>query len=115
MLGAIAPNYWSFGGALVVTGMAALTFMNATTRLIKLTTEPAMRGRVMALRLAIALGGTPVNAPFVGWIADHFGPRWPLRVGAASGFAAAIVATCTLTRQLHRPHHVSGLDGHDVY
>ncbi len=37
----------------------------------------------------IALGGTPIGAPIVGWVADHFGPRWALGVGAAAGFAAA--------------------------
>ncbi len=51
-----------------------------------------MRGRVMAIRLAIALGGPPIGAPIVGWVADEFGPRWALGIGAASGFAAAIVA-----------------------
>ena len=44
-----------------------------------------MRGRVMAMRLAIALGGTPIGAPIVGWVADRFGPRWALGVGAAAG------------------------------
>jgi predicted MFS family arabinose efflux permease len=53
----------------------------------------------MALRLAVALGGTPIGAPIVGWVANHFGPRWALGVGAASGFAAAIVAVQVLTRQ----------------
>jgi hypothetical protein len=37
------------------------------------------------------LGGTPIGAPIVGWVADRFGPRWALGVGAAAGFAAAIV------------------------
>ena len=115
MLGAIAPNYWSFGASLALTGVAALTFMNATTSLLQLTTEPAMRGRVMALRLAIAFGGTPIGAPFVGWVAVNFGPRWSLGVGAASGFAAAIVATYALSRQLHRSHSVSGLERHDAH
>ncbi len=45
----------------------------------------------MAIFLAIALGGTPLGAPIVGWVADRFGPRWGLGVGAAAGFAAAIV------------------------
>ena len=61
---------------------------------MQLSTEPAMRGRVMAIRLAVALGCTPVGAPIVGWVADHFGQRWALGVGAASGFAAAIVGIC---------------------
>lgn len=98
-LAAIAPGYWSFGGALVVIGVAALTFTNSTNSLMQLSTEPAIRGRVMALRLAIALGGTPIGAPIVGWVADAYGPRWALGVGAAAGFAAAIVAACHLARK----------------
>ena len=89
---ALAPGYWLFAAALVVIGVAALTVMNTSNALMQLSTEPAMRGRVMALRLGIALGGTPIGAPIVGWVADHFGPRWALGVGAAAGFAAAIVA-----------------------
>ncbi|NKJ00943.1 MFS transporter [Novosphingobium sp. SG707] len=91
-LAAVAPTYWLFGAALVVIGGASLTFTNTTNSLMQLSTEPAMRGRVMALRVGIALGGTPIGAPILGWIADHFGPRWALVVGALSGFAAAIVA-----------------------
>jgi MFS family permease len=91
-LGAFAPGYWLFAGALVVIGVAALTITNATNSLMQLSTAPSMRGRVLALRLGIALGGTPIGAPIVGWVADQFGPRWALGVGAASGFAAALVA-----------------------
>jgi predicted MFS family arabinose efflux permease len=50
----------------------------------------------MALRVGVALGGTPIGAPIVGWVADDFGPRWALGVGAASGFAAALVAIAAL-------------------
>ena len=91
-LAAIAPNYWAFAAALAVIGAAALTFANATNSLMQLSTKPQMRGRIMALRVGVALGGTLVGAPIVGWIADHFGPRWALGVGAASGFAAAVLA-----------------------
>jgi MFS family permease len=101
-LAAIAPSYWLFAGALVVIGVAALTFINATNSLMQLSTEPAMRGRVMAIRLGIALGGTPIGAPIVGWIADHFGPRWALGIGATSGFAAAFVAVYALVRRRRR-------------
>jgi MFS family permease len=58
---------------------------------VQLSTAPAMRGRVMAIVMAIALGGTPIGAPIVGWVADTFGPRWALVVGAAAGLAAAAV------------------------
>jgi MFS family permease len=101
-LAAVAPGYWLFAGALVVIGVSALTFTNGTNSLMQLSTAPAMRGRVMALRIAIALGGTPIGAPIVGWVADHFGPRWSLGVGAASGFAAAAVALAFLARSRAR-------------
>jgi MFS family permease len=90
-LAAIMPDIWLFGLALILIGASALTFSNATNSLMQLSTEPVMRGRVMAIRLAVALGGTPIGAPIVGWVADRFGPRWALGVGAAAGFAAAIV------------------------
>jgi len=98
-LAALAPGYWFFAGALVVIGAAALTLTNTTNSLMQLSTEPAMRGRVMALRVGIALGGTPIGAPIVGWVAGHYGPRWALGIGAASGFAAAIVALVALGRR----------------
>ncbi|MBR0794393.1 MFS transporter [Bradyrhizobium jicamae] len=95
-LAALAPSYWLFGAALIVIGVASLTVLNTSNALMQLSTEPAMRGRVMALRLGVALGGTPIGAPIVGWVADHLGPRWALGVGAAAGFAAAIVAIIAL-------------------
>ncbi|MDB5737937.1 MAG: transporter [Sphingomonas bacterium] len=90
-LAALAPNYWLFAAALVVIGVAALTFTNVTNGLMQLSTEPAMRGRVMAIRLAVVLGTTPIGAPLVGWVANDFGPRWSLGVGALSGLFAAVV------------------------
>lgn len=101
-LAALAPSYWLFAAALAVTGAALLTFANGTNGLMQLTTGPSMRGRVMALRIGIALGCTPVGAPLVGWVADAFGPRWALGVAATSGFAAAVAAAVFLTRSHSR-------------
>jgi MFS family permease len=98
-LAALAPGYWWFGAALVVIGAAGLTFTNGTNSIMQLSTEPAMRGRVMALRVGIALGGAPIGAPIVGWVANHFGPRWALGIGAGAGFAAALVAAYVLARR----------------
>jgi MFS family permease len=106
-LAALMPTYALFGVALVVVGASAQTFTTTSNGAVQLLTEPAMRGRVMAILLAIALGGTPIGAPIVGWVTDRFGPRWGLAVGAASGFAAAIVGIVYLAR--HRNLRV-GLD-----
>ncbi len=90
-LAALAPCYWLFAAALVVIGVAALSFTNATNSLMQLSTEATMRGRVMALRVGIALGGTPIGAPIVGWVADHESPRWAMAIAAASGIIAATI------------------------
>jgi len=98
-LAALAPGYWWFAVALMIVGAAALTFVNGTNSMMQLSTEPAMRGRVMALRVSIALGGTPIGAPIVGSVANHFGPRWSLALGAGAAFTAALVAAYVLVRQ----------------
>jgi MFS family permease len=100
-LAAIMPNYQLFGVALVIIGASAQSFTTAANSTVQLSTEPVMRGRVMAILLAIVLGGTPIGAPIVGWVADTFGPRAALGVGAASGFAAAIVGVYYLVKYRH--------------
>jgi MFS family permease len=100
-LAAVMPNYWLFGLALIVIGVSAQTFTTSTNSLVQLSTEPAMRGRVLAILLAVVFGGTPIGAPIVGWVADRFGPRWALGIGAASGFAAAIVGIYYLAKYRH--------------
>ena len=100
-LAAIMPSYGLFALPLVLIGVSAQTFTTTANSLVQLSTEPAMRGRVMAILLAIALGTTPLGAPVVGWVADTFGPRWALGVGAAAGFAAAIVGIHYLAKYRH--------------
>jgi len=102
-LAAITPSFVLFGVALVVIGVSVQTFTTSSNSLVQLSTAPAMRGRVMAILLAIGLGGTPIGAPIIGWVADAFGPRWGLGIGAAGGFAAAIAGLAYLLkyRRLH--------------
>jgi MFS family permease len=93
---AFAPFYLAFGLILFTVGVSAQTFTTSTNSLTQLSTDPAMRGRVVAILMALALGGTPIGAPIVGWVADQFGPRWALGVGAASGILAATIAALYL-------------------
>jgi MFS family permease len=106
---ALMPDYALFAGALIVIGIAAMTFANSSNTLMQLTTDSTMRGRVMAIRLAIMMGGTPIGAPIVGWVADRFGPRYSLGVAALSGVAATIVGVRYLMKhKQHRVHFTQG-------
>lgn len=90
-IAAFMPNYWLFGLVLLVIGASSQNFNTTSISTVQLTTEPAMRGRVMAILLAMAMGGAPIGAPILGWVADVFGPRWSLGVGAIAAFGAAAV------------------------
>jgi MFS family permease len=107
---AIMPTYWGFGLALIVVGLAAQTMMTTANGAVQLTTPPAVRGRVMAIYMAIFMGGTPIGAPIVGWVANEFGPRWSLGVGAASGILAALVGVFWLVK--YQGVRVSFANGH---
>jgi MFS family permease len=91
LFAAIAPSYWLFGAALVLTGLASQTLMTTANGSVQLSTPPALRGRVMAIYMAIFMGGTPIGAPIVGWVANEFGPRWSIGVAAAAGILATLV------------------------
>jgi MFS family permease len=97
-LAAVMPTYWLFAIALILVGVSSQTLMTTANGTVQMTTDPVLRGRVMAIYMAIFMGGTPIGAPIVGWVADVFGPRWALGVGAASGFAAALVGVFYLVR-----------------
>ena len=98
---AAMPSPYLFAAVLFFVGLAALTFMTASNSMMQLTTERTMRGRVLALRIAVVMGGTPIGAPLVGWVVDNFGARWALAIGALAGLAAAGVGIIYLVRYRH--------------
>ena len=97
-ISALMPTYALFGISLILVGWSAQTFNTTANSSVQLLTEPVMRGRVMAIYMGIAMGCTPLGAPLVGWVADAYGPRWSIAVGASSGFLAAILGISYLVR-----------------
>jgi MFS family permease len=104
---ALMPSYWGFAVALAVVGLASQTMMTTANGAVQLSTPAPVRGRVMAIYMAIFMGGTPIGAPIVGWVANEFGPRWALGVGAASGILAMLVGLGWLIKyQGLRVHYI---------
>lgn len=54
--------------------------------------------------MAVIMGGTPIGAPIVGWVADQFGPRAAINVGAGAGLLAFGIGLTWLimSGRLHR-------------
>jgi MFS family permease len=84
------PGFDSTAIMLVPTGLAMLTVTTAAISSVQLGVEPTMRGRVMALYLVCFMGGTPVGAPMIGWVAEAFGPRWGMVGGGIICLIAAV-------------------------
>jgi MFS family permease len=83
------PGFLATAVLLVPVGLAMLTFTTAANSSVQLGVAPTMRGRVMAIYLMCFLGGTPVGAPIVGWVASTFGPRWGMIGGGVVCVLAA--------------------------
>ena len=75
----LMPSYLTFALVLPLAGFIALTLITSANAFVQMSTAPQLRGRVMALYMAIFMGGTPIGAPAPG---RHRGAlRRPLDAG----------------------------------
>jgi MFS family permease len=96
LLLAFAPNQalaFAFG---LLLGLASIAFMTASTAIVQLKSAPSMRGRVLALQAMVFLGSTPIGGPIIGFVAQRFGARYALLIGAAGAFAVGAYGMISL-------------------
>ncbi|MFE4965212.1 MFS transporter [Streptomyces sp. NPDC056660] len=98
LVAATAPSLWLFSLLMVPIGMFGMTVNVTANTTVQMGTDPAMRGRVMALYMMVFMGGSPIGAPIAGWITDAYGVRAGLAVGGAISAAAAVVICLVLAR-----------------
>ena len=98
MLAAASQSFLLFGAVLVAVGIAAQTTLTSATGYVQLATDRAMRGRVMAIHMAITLGGLPLGAPLIGWVADAYGARTAMALGGAAGLISATIGLAYMVR-----------------
>ncbi|MEU1178209.1 MFS transporter [Streptomyces sp. NPDC005820] len=98
ILAATAPSLWLFALLMAPIGMFGMTINVTANTSIQMGTDPAMRGRVMALYMMVFLGGSPVGAPIAGWVTDAYGVRAGLAVGGAIAATAAVTIGLVLAR-----------------
>jgi MFS family permease len=94
----LAPSFLVYTLVLIPTGLTALTVMVTANSMIQLSVAPEVRGRVMALYMAVFMGGTPLGSPFIGWIGETFGARWTILIATVMCGAAVIFATIYVMR-----------------
>ena len=98
MILALMPNAATATIAVFLVGMASILYLTATTALVQVESERAMRGRVLSFQ-AVLMGGTRLlGAPILGWLADKSGGRVPIIVGALACLAAAALGNLAARR-----------------
>ncbi|MFI5794181.1 MFS transporter [Streptomyces sp. NPDC051677] len=98
IVASLAPSLWLFALLMAPIGMFGMTINVTANTSIQMGTDPAMRGRVMALYMMVFLGGSPVGAPIAGWVTDAYGVRAGLAVGGVISAAAAVTVGLVLAR-----------------
>lgn len=95
---ALAPSFTAYTLLLIPAGLFALTVMVSANAMVQLSVDQEVRGRVMAIYMAVFMGGTPLGAPMLGWVGDQFGARWTVLIATIMCGATAILATIYLMR-----------------
>lgn len=104
LISAAMPGYWSYAAILMFVGFSTVTMMTTANGYVQTTTEPALRGRVLALYMAVIMGSTPIGAPIAGWITDAFGPRASIVFGGCAALLAFAIGVGWMlySGRLHR-------------
>jgi MFS family permease len=98
------PTYLTYGVMLIFVGFMTVTLLTTANGYVQITTDPALRGRVLALYMAVIMGSTPIGAPIAGWVADTFGPRAAIMLGGVAGLVACTIGAIWVftSGRLHR-------------
>ncbi len=105
-----APNLVIAFALVFGLGVSSVVFKSLASTWLQLRAAPEMRGRVLALLVVSIAGTTPIGAPIMGWVAEHFGTRATFELSGVLTAIAAVVAYVYLRRSVAAPdetHHSS--------
>jgi MFS family permease len=92
------PTYATFAVILPLVGGMALIMLISANSFVQTNCEPSLRGRVMGIYLLIFMGGTPLGAPLIGWLAESIGIRMAVFLCGVVVFLASAVLFVILRR-----------------
>jgi MFS family permease len=95
----VAPLYVLFLASLAGIGIARLLFGTAAESITQLSTNQAIRGRVMSFYILVLVGGQAIGGLLMGWIAEHFGSSVAFVVAGALPALAGITVAIILARR----------------
>ncbi len=96
----------AFATVLIAVGMSSLLMQTASNSLVQMSSNIAVRGRVMSLYVLVLLGGQAIGGPLMGWIVSTFGVHVGMLVSGGMPALAAVFAGAMLARRGHLTLHV---------
>ena len=113
---AVAPTLAIEYVILVPMGACSMIFFSMAASAVQEQTDAAILGRVTALVSVAFVGSTPIGSPIVGAIAQQFGARAGLAVGAIAAIATGIVGLIAVYQWVRptRARAQTGPAGHFV-
>jgi MFS family permease len=94
----LMPSELSFAIALSGVGLTWLLFITGANSLVQMSSNAAVRGRVMALYVLVLLGGQSIGGPLMGLAVEHLGAPTGMLISGLVPF----VATAVIAVLLHR-------------
>lgn len=101
-LATVAPTLGLAYLFLVPVGMTGMVFFSMANAAVQERADPEMRGRVTALFSVAFLGSTPIGSPIVGAVAEQFGPRASLGIGAVAAVITGVAGLVALRQWFDR-------------
>jgi MFS family permease len=108
------PSYLAFACFAPVIGFCTITLLNSANAFMQISSDPRLRGRVLALHMTVVMGGTPIGSPIIGLIGEHLGARWTLIVGGVLvlvGVGVALVVFRLVSRRTPEPAVEPAVEG----
>lgn len=98
MLAGFAPFSLMFLALLPTIGLSRLLYNTASETMMQLSSNVAIRGRIMALWVQVIVGGQAIGGPLMGWLTEHVGARTAMMISGAVPAAAALVIAVLISR-----------------
>jgi MFS family permease len=100
---AAAPSVQYALPVIFVVGVFSMSVMAGSSAIVQVAAAPSVRGRVLAIHALVFVSSTPLGGPLLGFIAERFGSRTAILIGAVSaGFFATFAWVASARLQLKK-------------
>lgn len=99
VIAAYVPDQFLFSVLMFCAGIGSLWFVTGANQLVQVSTNLAIRGRVMSLYMMVLIGGQALGGPMIGWFAEYLGAQSAMVIAGGVPVLAAGAIALLLARR----------------